>query len=160
MRRVHQTISKIMAEVLGVVASGISIGSLAIQLASSVQKIIDCWRSMKDAPRNIQSLLEEVKILSHLLVEFDIDEDKDTLQKATTAKEIELCKAALSDVNDVLAELSLVTEVQRKRRHWAALKVAFSEKRLSKCLSRLERAKSMLTLAHSCCILVNQRRIQ
>ena len=42
-----------MAELVGVVASGISIATLAAQIASSIVKLKSYWNELQDAPEDI-----------------------------------------------------------------------------------------------------------
>ena len=142
-----------MAEVLGVVASGISVGSLAIQIIASVQQVLDFWSTIRDAPENVRSLLKELKLLGHLLSEFDRDSEE--AQLSTTRPIIneatESCQIALDNINRVLIDLERGLQSTRGRiRQWTALKAAMKDKRMEKSLARLERAKSMLNLAYQC----------
>ena len=56
-----------MAEVIGVVASGISIGLLAIQLFESVLKNYRFWKLINKAPKDIENLIEELHVLGSVL---------------------------------------------------------------------------------------------
>ena len=62
-----------MAERVGVIASGISIAALAAQIANSVTKLKSYWDEVKEAPEDIQTLVEEIEALQLLLL--DIIED-------------------------------------------------------------------------------------
>jgi hypothetical protein len=61
------TASVAMAEILVIAASGISIASLVIQLADSIQKLNDFCDSMKEVPSYIQIVLADVESLSMVL---------------------------------------------------------------------------------------------
>ena len=141
-----------MAEVLGVVASGISIGSLAIQLVDSVQQILDIWSSIKGAPENVQDLLEELRILGELLSELTENGDE---QAVPTRKSLLLaaqyCKKAIASVDKVLKDLADgIASSKGRTRNWSAIKAAVKDKVLERSMSRLERAKSLLVLARQC----------
>ena len=56
-----------MAEVLAIVASGISIAQITGSVVSSVDKIKDYWDQIKAAPDHIRNLLQEIDTLSLLL---------------------------------------------------------------------------------------------
>jgi hypothetical protein len=56
-----------MAEVIGIVASGISIAQIAGQVASSIVKIKNFWDQVKAAPDDINHLLREVDSFSLIL---------------------------------------------------------------------------------------------
>ena len=141
-----------MAEVLGVVASGISIAGLAIQIASSVQQILDFWASMKSAPSDIQILLEELNLLAEILstVDCDTDNDKTSPRQNSTLKAAQYCRNAASCIDAVVKDLSDGFAMPRGRRHWTAVKAVLKDNKMAKCLQRLERAKTMLSLAQQC----------
>ncbi|MCJ1399660.1 hypothetical protein MMC11_002862 [Xylographa trunciseda] len=141
-----------MAEVLGVVASGISIAGLAIQIASSIQQILDFWSSIKGAPTDLQNLLEELGLLAEILstVDDDTDNDETSPRQNAAVKAARYCQNAASCIEAVVRDLSEGLAVPRGRRHWTAIKTVLKDKKMSKCLQRLERAKTMLSLAQQC----------
>ena len=55
-----------MAE-LGVIASGIGIASLALQVGDSILKLKKVWDSIKEAQDEIRYLIDEIEIL-HLVL--------------------------------------------------------------------------------------------
>jgi hypothetical protein len=63
-----------MAELVGVVASGISIGALAAQIAVSISKLKSYWNEIQEAPDDIASLIEAISDLHMLLA--DIEDDQ------------------------------------------------------------------------------------
>ena len=145
-----------MAEVLGVVAGGISIVSFAIQIASSVQQILDFWASMKGAPQNVQNLLEELDLLAEILSMVNgnigiIDNDETSPRHIATLKAARYCQSAAKCIDAVVKDLSDGFAMPRGRRHWTAVKAVLKDKKMSECFRRLERAKTMLSLAQQCC---------
>jgi len=131
-----------MAEVLGVVASGLSVGSFAIQVVDSVQKLRNFWNSIKDAPDNIKALLEELDTLGRIIILED---------QGQASSEARLhCQSAASKVTAVVKDLEGVFGTAKRARYWAKVKAALEEKKLEKCLKRLERAKLSLILAKQC----------
>ena len=60
-----------MAEVVGIVASGINIVQLTGQVAQSIVKLKDYWSQLKDAPGEISSLLRDLEFLNLLLSDFE-----------------------------------------------------------------------------------------
>ncbi|KUJ17096.1 uncharacterized protein LY89DRAFT_71983 [Mollisia scopiformis] len=59
-----------MAE-LGLIASGMGIASLGIQIGSGIIKLKQLWDDVNDAPEDIKYLLEEIETLSDLLSSTD-----------------------------------------------------------------------------------------
>jgi len=56
-----------MARVLGVVAGGISVASLAIQIFDGVQKIQEFCRLVHDAPKYLQCVVDDLSVIDTLL---------------------------------------------------------------------------------------------
>ncbi|KAG4439614.1 hypothetical protein IFR05_004909 [Cadophora sp. M221] len=56
-----------MAEILGVVASGISVASLAIQIADNLNKVISFCESIREAPADIQQLILQLHLLIDII---------------------------------------------------------------------------------------------
>ena len=134
-----------MADIVGIVASGISIGTLAMQIVGCIQQILDLWSTINDAPENIQSLLEEIELLGNFLTEID---DEETGQPQTVVKIIKYCQDAADCIDQVTKDLAEgFTSTNSRRRHWIAVKAVLKEKKLTRCFMRLERAKSLLNLA-------------
>ncbi len=52
-----------MAEVLGIVASGIAIAQLASSVVLSTQKLSKFWSDLKGAPKQIGDVLKELEML-------------------------------------------------------------------------------------------------
>ena len=63
-----------MAEVFGLIASGVSIGALAGQIASSVVKLKSYLDRIRDVPEDISILINEIEDLHFLLS--DIEDDQ------------------------------------------------------------------------------------
>ena len=138
-----------MAEVLAVVASGISVGSLAIQIVGSVQQLLEIWSTIRDAPQNFRDLLEELKILGEILFECaeDCDGHTSTSPKASTLA-VQHCQKAVSNIDIVLKDLTNgITSTKGRTRRWAAVKAAVKDKAIERSITRLERAKSLLMIA-------------
>ena len=152
--------SHTMAEVLGVIASGISVGSLAIQILSSIRQILDFWSSVRHAPDDIHHILEELEILAEYLSDQDYHEYEETLDQNRSlpiSRALRLCQKAAESVAAALDDLKDGLTASKLRGRWTAVRAALREQRLNKCLSRLERAKSMLFTAQQIYIQANQR---
>ena len=140
-----------MTEILGVVASGLSIGSVAAQIFTCVQNIKHLWSAIKDAPEDVQILFEELDLLARLLCNAVDVESASPDRRGATIEAVCYCEKARVRIETVIKDLSggfIATEGWIK--HWTAMKTVMQEKRLKKCFARLERAKSMLNLALQC----------
>lgn len=58
-----------MAEIVGVVASGIAVAQLAGAIVGSTRKIYNFWSDIKDAPKHVSAMLVEVELMREILVE-------------------------------------------------------------------------------------------
>jgi hypothetical protein len=56
-----------MAEVLGVVASGIAVAQIAGQITGSIVKLKSYWDQIEKAPAEINHLLREIESLNLIL---------------------------------------------------------------------------------------------
>jgi len=63
-------------EVLAGASSVIAVVSLAIQLADSTKKLYDFWRSVDEAPVSIQRIAADLKLLSTVMAEIALHEQK------------------------------------------------------------------------------------
>lgn len=132
-------------------ASLITIGALAIQTISIIQKTQELCASIRDTPRNLQLLLEELQLLSTLLSGFKNNVSQPLSQGFPDA--LEHCKHALRSIQAFSKDLEkTIGSSKHSLRHWASFKMIFTEKKMKSHLNRLERAKSMLSLAHQCCM--------
>lgn len=66
-------------------ASIIAVASIAIQLADSIKKLCDFWEAIKDAPDEITTLVQELKLLDLVLKKIHINEEKYGADPTTTA---------------------------------------------------------------------------
>jgi len=146
-----------MAEVFGVVAGGLSVASLAIQIVENLTKVINFCESIKEAPTDIQRLLLELQILSNVISAIQLVYEKHSLpetSEAVTRKCLGLVR------HDISKLLSLSLELERKlnsekrlTRTWARVQSVLSESKIAVLRGHLERAKGGLQLLQFCHIL-------
>ncbi|PVH76632.1 hypothetical protein DL98DRAFT_360561, partial [Cadophora sp. DSE1049] len=139
-----------MAEILGVVASGISVASLAIQIADSLSKVISFCESICEAPADVQRLILELHLLCNI-----ISVIQNMVTKGLIPTNIEpVLQRALTLVRHDVAGLSILSsELDRKLkserkfvRTWARVQTVFSDKKISLLKRQLESAKGGLHL--------------
>ncbi|KAK5049070.1 hypothetical protein LTR84_005493 [Exophiala bonariae] len=135
-----------MAEVLGVVASGLSVAAFAGQLAQGSTYLYHFLRDIKDAPDDIQLLLQELQLLTPILATVQgFSETRDNnLQEA-----LELCEHAVKALLAVLKAGEVAPDFTKWNRLKKQLGAAFGIQQRTKHLQALERAKSMLL---QCCV--------
>ena len=142
-----------MAEVIGLIASGISISALVVQISETVQKLHTFYASVQNAPKDIKDTLDELEIFSQILLDLkdDFEERCKINAKGVTVVERSLhyCEAAAEELTAILLQLDHDLFVGGARRHWASIKRVLKKETINGMHSRLERAKTMLNLAVS-----------
>ncbi|KAL2197896.1 hypothetical protein P885DRAFT_76604 [Corynascus similis CBS 632.67] len=157
-----------MAEVLGVVASGIAVVQAAQSLGKLVVSLSRLWGEVRDVPETIQQILEDLEIAGDLVgvVESEFNEklaaglqapvdlssggssvSLTKLQRLT----VERCRQAHKQLGDIIEDLRADIASSRRRKRLASkVKVALKkdalnlyERRLHKTLRFLEVALQM-----------------
>lgn len=140
-----------MAEVFGVVASGMGVVSLAFQVADSVKKLKDFYGLMKDAPEDIHLALDEVEVLSIVLEDIDRDIQQQLFPspaiKAAAMKSLRMCTVASEALKTLVQELEKNIVASKKR---GAFKAALKKDKVDRFRERLESAKSTMLVANHC----------
>lgn len=145
-----------MAEVVGLVASGISIATLAAQITSSVVKLKSYWDQVKEAPEDLTFLIEEIEDLSLLLSDIEDDQRRNPisavlLERSSVSRCLEHCKRAASRLSELADDLGADLEAPNKLKNkWGSAKVLLKKDKIEKYRSRLERALRLLSLSHQC----------
>ncbi|CAD6444777.1 15c0ded6-35ac-47bc-9474-00b0940c234b [Sclerotinia trifoliorum] len=99
-----------MAEVLGDIASGISIVQLAGNLAYGIIELKNCWDQIEDAPDNIAFLMREIE--SHQVILRSILETQARVTYPNQATggsfehSIKLCQNACGELDDLVTDLA------------------------------------------------------
>jgi hypothetical protein len=145
-----------MAELVGVLASGISIGTLATQIGSSIAMLKNYWDEVKEVPEAVNSLLEDIEDLHSILADIDEDQARNPvssllLDSTSTTKCLTHCRRAAMRLKELVDELGAdidASSTLRKKR--AAVKVVLKEKKVERYMNKLERTVRLLTLSHHC----------
>lgn len=144
-----------MAEVFGVITGAISVGSLAIQIFDSIQKLHEFCNAVQDVPRDFFRILEELELLGSILIELENDSETqgiltEKVRLPSVKDPLDYCRRAAQELNNLVIELSYYSKDTKIRRKWAAVKAVLKKDRVVGIQKRLESAKSMLNLAISC----------
>jgi hypothetical protein len=147
--QIHHEIK--MAEVLGVVASGMSVVSLAIQVAESINKLKAFYSLVQSAPTDIILLLDELETLSLILEDVDSSIRDELLLnprvKVAVMRSYRLCRSSGEALARLAAELELGINTGKKR---GTLKAAMKKDKIDELEKRLESAKATMMLANQC----------
>ena len=145
-----------MAEVIGVVASGISIAGLVVQIAQSVMKLKSYWNDFKEAPEEIRSMVEEIESVYLLLCDIEEDQRRNPISKivldtTSTSRCLDHCRRGADSLKRIVDELNVEIDAPNLlRRKWASVMVVMKRDKMAKYKSRVEKAIQVLTLSHQC----------
>lgn len=135
-------------EVLAAASSVFAVVSLALQLADNVQRLVDFWDSVKDAPSEVAEIRSQLRVLGALLRRIEIDvqhaasDDGDSLGHECLV----ICKGSVAKLEKLSRELDHELSRNGIQRKWSCLRKALREKELASYWSELERAKSTLIM--------------
>jgi hypothetical protein len=133
---------------LGIVASGIGVASLAIQIGDSVMKLKDFWNAVKEAPEEVNYLIEEIETLSLVLSEIGANGDNDDtaqIGSASSKKCLDLCRRGAEVLSTVVKEAE--QEIAKKKRI-GSVKMALKKGLVDSLRDRLKTVQFMLMLSN------------
>ena len=139
-----------MAEILGVIASGAGVTSLGLQIIENVNKLVEFFSQVQDAPSEVRFILEEVAILGNVLVECSRHQQPLGSNESTSkarAQAILHCETASKYLSAIVTELEAGMRVSKWQLKWFSVLTALKAKKLAALMAKLERTKSTLTLA-------------
>ena len=143
-----------MAEAIGVIASGITIGTLATGIASSIVKLKSYWDQVQDAPEDVRDLIEELEDLSYLLADIEDDQRQNPmssliLDSTSTSRCLQHCKQGADRLKELTDNLRTDLDAPRKlKRKWASAKVVLKKSQIDRYKAKLERAIRLLSLSY------------
>ena len=139
-----------MAEVLGIVASGISVAQIAGQLLGCIQQLRTLCRALRDTPGELQGILDELEILGEVFYQLGALKT-DSSQPGHSALQASLshCRAAASKLEDLATRGSRPLR-DSKRRSLYLMKALLKRGEVRELSVKLEAAKSLLHLAMTC----------
>jgi hypothetical protein len=154
-----------MAEVLGVVASGISVASLAIQIFDSIQRIKEFCRLVRDAPKDLEYIADDLSIINSLLPQ--VDRIASALNTSSAAgletvqydskdsgdgrlliqRSISHCKVAVDALDKLVSDLQMLLSAnQSLPRRWHSFRAVRRKDEIESVKREIESAKSTLNL--------------
>jgi hypothetical protein len=137
-----------MAEVIGVVASGISIAQLAGQVTACTLKLKAYWDEIKEAPTEIKYLVREIDALSLILSQ--IEDGYTSGENVYLQHSLELCRDGAEELKRLVDEMETKLSLGggRWKRKVGAAKVVLKKEEMKRLKGRLESAVRLLGLAH------------
>ena len=131
---------------LSVAASAITVGVIAAQLIGTIEKILNFWKSIEDAPEDFRVIRKDLELLTAIIQRVN------QLQKQRTSliivDALQKCQQKVERLLAVVQrfESGLAADSKRKRR-WSAFKSSFKANSITKIHVSLEGSKSDLLLA-------------
>jgi len=147
-----------MAELLGVVASGIAVVQVAAEVGDRALALKRLWDEIKDVPETITSLVSQIEVLTPILDQINIDFSQFSLRPGSIIwndKGAQICashcRRAKEELSRLAEDLSAhVDSTKRSRRGIAKIKVVMKKETLAKYETRLSRSLQLLSLANTC----------
>jgi hypothetical protein len=139
-----------MADPLSAIASGMSVVSLAIQVAENIKKLKDFCDLMKAAPEEIRLAIDEVETLSLIMEDIDRDMQGELLDprtKAIVLRSYRLCRNSSEALHSLVTELEQHLVSGSKR---GCFKIAMKQEKIENFRKKLEGAKTTMSLANQC----------
>jgi hypothetical protein len=142
-----------MAEILGVIASGVSIGALAGQIASSVVKLKTYLDQVRDAPEDIKILIDEIDNLHLLLSDIEDDQSRNPysamlVDNSSALRCLDHCKRGVERLQRVADEMAVNFEdVKPMKKKLISAKIVWKRDKVERYRAELASAVRLLTLA-------------
>jgi uncharacterized protein YoxC len=138
-----------MAEVLGVVASGVAVLQLASQILSVSKKLHGVCSGVKGVPKRISDLLEEIQILAETLEQTPLSES-DAAQKCQF-----FLKKTMIELEIFLKELEVKLNGcgGKTKRVLGRIKAVMKDQEVDRLVARLERTKNTFEIDTRACLM-------
>lgn len=147
-----------MSEVLGLVASGLSVAQIAGSIVTTSIKVKALLDEVKDAPDKIKDMLEHIELLTPILCEatttgYESAGTTDSLPLVATShlqQALARCQAASEQLEALAKNLMSQIDAARGgvRRKRAMIKIVLKKGTLAGYEKRLARTIQLLSLAH------------
>ena len=127
-------------------AAAFAVVSLAIQLAHNIRKLSGFWKSVKEAPADVQNLITDLDLLSTVLCEISLEAQR-TEPDATLRNVLQRCEVNVAALDACLSEMQPgLTSKKRSLRHWTAITSVLKLEKIRKFQAILDQLKSTLML--------------
>lgn len=142
-----------MAEVLGLVASGVSIGALAGQIASNIVKLKSYLDQIRDAPEDVAILIHEIEDVHSLLSDIEDDQSRNPyltmlLDNNSASRCLEFCKRGVERLQILVDDIAVDFEhLKPIKKTWKAAKIVWKRDRVEKYRADLASAVRLITLS-------------
>lgn len=136
-----------MAEAFGIAAGAFGVVSLSVQLAESVQKVKGFYENVKNAPPRLANLIEEIEGVSDCVKELEHEYQSTGLVASAS---LQRCIKSSREAVDYFETFAVGLQNRTKKsRITGGLRFALSQDDIERMLGKLERSKSLLTMAYT-----------
>lgn len=130
------------ASVIGVVG----VATITIQLAESIKKLSDFWSSVKEAPSDVQAIIDDLDLLCSVFKsigsDIDLIEDDLLLERVLCN-----CVVTIKPLGAILQDIQRgFASTKRSVRKWTAIKSVLKWDKIKKFQEILDRLKGTLML--------------
>ena len=145
-----------MAEILGIIGSGVAVCQLAGEVSKVALKIRALWSEVEDVPDRIQDMLDELDIMDPLVREIEFQLNKNPLpgnvwNDASARMSLAYCRAAITSLSDMVNNLDReIKESKKLRRKIASVKAVLKKDTVRQLERQLKKATRMLQLSTQC----------
>lgn len=146
-----------MAEVLGIVASGLAVQQTAGQITKTLFQLRQLLEQIQDAPERIRDLMADLSSFAALLVEME----GQLVEGGPLARQsVQLCRDVLTRLDGVVSSLQIqLASPRRSKAFISALKVVIRRDELKRYEEKLERAFRLLQMSHQCYIAASTKAL-
>jgi hypothetical protein len=154
--QIHIRSTIVMAELVGVVASAITFGTVVAQLTSSITSLKDFCEQIRNIPSDINWLVRDIEILGLILSDIEAE----FVQKSITPglndskhvrQSLEFCREAALSLETTYKDLAQdIQSGSRVPQSYAIMKLVMRRSKIEKYKSRLEDVIRLLLLSQQC----------
>ena len=132
---------------LSAAASGIAVASLAIQLVDSVREIRRFFRTLKDAPEELDRLIDLLEHMELMLDNIGKLVEPDTDISPSVLKAIQICEKALNKLGALIQKMKRDCSAQSPlKKSLGFFKLACKKEEVEEIERQLDRAVSNLNM--------------
>lgn len=149
---VHRQIK--MAEIFGVVASGLAVAEVGLKVGGTVWKLKRLWQEVHGVPETIQDLMRQIEMMDPILSDHETNlgiqstaslRQRPNHSSAPAMLSAVYCREALNDLRCLVKDLDVaVASEKRRKRAVARMKVVLKKDTIKGFQDRLERAMRLL----------------
>lgn len=145
-----------MAELVGVIASAVTFGTVVAQLMNSVACLKDYCEQIRNLPSDIERLMRDIEVLGLVLGDIEADFAQKSIASALNdskyvLQSLELCREAAVGLEAMYEDLA--QDVQSARRipqSYAIMKLVMRRNKIDKYKARLQDTIRLLLLSQQC----------